>query len=135
MKVTSYNARILNPQEQKLSTLDCELLGIVHDLQIYEFLILDLRIQFTYSLIINLCYIVLQKNGNLNPRFHRAQMQLTKFSKIKIIHIPGKNLSPTEPTQTQTTSISNRFCYITKYLFNTSSLPNTTRRNFTTSKT
>ena len=38
MKVISYNSRILNPQEQKLSTLDRELLGIVHALQIYEFL-------------------------------------------------------------------------------------------------
>ena len=37
MKVISYNSRILNPQEQKLSTLHRELLGIVHALQIYEF--------------------------------------------------------------------------------------------------
>ena len=37
MKVISYNSLILNPQEQKLSTLDRELLGIVHALQIYEF--------------------------------------------------------------------------------------------------
>ena len=37
MKVISYNSGILNPQEQKLSTLDRELLGIVHALQIYEF--------------------------------------------------------------------------------------------------
>ena len=29
MKVISYNSRILNPQEQKLSTLDRELFGIV----------------------------------------------------------------------------------------------------------
>ena len=35
MEVISYNSRILNPQEQKLSTLDRELLGIVHALQIY----------------------------------------------------------------------------------------------------
>ena len=41
MKVMSYNSRILNPQEQKLSTLDRELLGIVQALQIYEFLIID----------------------------------------------------------------------------------------------
>ena len=34
MKVISYNSRIVNPQEQKLSTLDRELLGIVHALQI-----------------------------------------------------------------------------------------------------
>ena len=40
MKVISYNSRILNPQEQKLSTLERELLGIVHALQIYEFLII-----------------------------------------------------------------------------------------------
>ena len=40
MKVISYNSRILNAQEQKLSTLDCELLGIVHALQFYEFFII-----------------------------------------------------------------------------------------------
>ena len=40
MKVMSYHSRILNPQEQKLSTLDRELLGIVHALQIYEFLLI-----------------------------------------------------------------------------------------------
>ena len=33
------------------------------------------------------------KKGNLSPRFYRAQMQLTKFSKFKIIHTPGKSLS------------------------------------------
>ena len=33
------------------------------------------------------------KKGNISPRFYRAQMQLTKFSKLKIIHTPGKNLS------------------------------------------
>ena len=41
MKVISYNSRILSPQEQKLSTLDRELLGIVHALQIFEFLIIE----------------------------------------------------------------------------------------------
>ena len=34
MKVISYNSRILNPQEQKLSTLERELLGRVNALQI-----------------------------------------------------------------------------------------------------
>ena len=33
------------------------------------------------------------KKGTLSPRFYRAQMQLTKFSKLKIINTPGKNLS------------------------------------------
>ena len=36
MKVISYKSRILNPQEQKLSTLDRELFAIVHAFQIYE---------------------------------------------------------------------------------------------------
>ena len=41
MTVISYNSRILTTQEQKLSTLDRELLGIVYALQIYEFLIIE----------------------------------------------------------------------------------------------
>ena len=40
MKVLSYNSRLLNSQEQKRSTLDRELLGLVQALQIYEFLII-----------------------------------------------------------------------------------------------
>ena len=40
MKDISYNFRVLKPQEQKLSTLGRELLGIVHALQIHELLII-----------------------------------------------------------------------------------------------
>ena len=40
MKVISYNSRILNPQEQKLATNERELIGIVHALQIYEFIVI-----------------------------------------------------------------------------------------------
>ena len=61
MKVISYNSRILNTQEQKLSTLDRELLAIVYALQIYEFLILDLLIIYTSSQITSLYYIVSQR--------------------------------------------------------------------------
>ena len=93
MKVISYNSRILNPREQKLSTLDRELLGIVHALQIYEFLIIGsphpIHIFTDHKPLLH-CFT---KKGNLSPRFYRAQMQLTKVSKLKIIHTPGKNLS------------------------------------------
>ena len=93
MKVISYNSRILNPQEQKLSTLDREFLGIVHALQIYEFPIIGsphpIHIFTDHKPLLH-CFT---KKGNLSPRFYRAQMQLTKFSKLKIIHTPGKNLS------------------------------------------
>ena len=40
LKVISYNSRVLTTQEQKLSTLDRELLVIVYALQIYDFLII-----------------------------------------------------------------------------------------------
>ena len=40
IRFSSYNSRILITQEQKLSTLDRELLAIVYALQIYEFLII-----------------------------------------------------------------------------------------------
>ena len=33
------------------------------------------------------------KKGNRSPQFYRAQMQLTKFSKLKIFHTPGKIFS------------------------------------------
>ena len=92
-KVISYNSRILNPQEQKLSTLDRELLGIVHALQIYEVLIIGsphpIHIFTDHKPSLH-CFT---KKGNLSPRFYRAQMQFTTFSKLKIIHTLGKNLS------------------------------------------
>ena len=93
MKVISSNSRILNTQEQKHSTLDRELLAIVYALQIYEFLIIGSphpRYIFTDHKPLLHCFA---KKGNLSPRIYRAQMQLTKFSKLKIIHTPGKNLT------------------------------------------
>ena len=93
MKVISYNSRILKTQEQKLSTLDRELLAIVYALQIYEFLIIGsphpIYIFTDHKPLLH-CFA---KKGNLSPRFYRAQMQLTKFSELKIIHTPGKNLT------------------------------------------
>ena len=93
MKVISYNSRILNPQEQKLSTLDRKLLGIVHALQIYEFLNIGsphpIHIFTDHKPLLH-CFT---KKGNLSSRFYRAQMQLTKFSKLKIINTPGKYFS------------------------------------------
>ena len=92
MKVISYNSRILNPQEQKLSTLESELLGIVHALRIYEFIIYGsphpIHVFSDHKPLLH-CFT---KKGILSPRFYRAQMQLTKFPKLKIIHTPGKNL-------------------------------------------
>ena len=93
MKVISYNSRILNPQKQKLSTLDRELLGIVHALQIYEFPIIGsphpIHIFTDHKPLLH-CFT---KKVTLVLVFFRAQMQLTKFSNFIIIHTPGKNIS------------------------------------------
>ena len=93
MKVISYNSRILNPQEQKFSTLDRELLGIVQSLQIYEFLIIGSPHPIHFFTDHKPLLHCLTKKSNLSARFYRAQMQLKNFSKLKIIHTPGKNLS------------------------------------------
>ena len=63
------------PQEQKLPTLDHELLGIVHAFQIYEFLIIGsphpIHIFTGHKPLLH-CF-----KKNLSPQFYRAQMQLT----------------------------------------------------------
>ena len=61
MKVLSYNTRILNPQQQKLSTLDSELLGIVNALQIYEFLFIGSPHPIHVFLTTNHSYIVFKR--------------------------------------------------------------------------
>ena len=93
MEVISYTSRILNTQQQKVSTLDRELLAVVYALQIYEVLIIGSPHPiciFTDHKPLLHCFA---KIGNLSPGFYGAQMQLTKFSKLKIIHTPGKNLT------------------------------------------
>ena len=91
IKAISYNSRTLNPK-QKRFTVDSELLGIGHALQIYEFLVIGsphpIHVFPDHKPLLH-CFT---KKGNLSLRFYRAQMQLTKFSKQKIIHTPGKNL-------------------------------------------
>ena len=90
MKVISYNSRIINPQELKLFTLDRELLGIIRDLSNlrishYWFPPSDPRFHRSQT-----SFTLFYKKGYLSPRFYRPQMQLTKFSKLKIIHTPEK---------------------------------------------
>ena len=93
MRVFSYNSRIVNTQEQKLSTLDRELLAIVYALHRYEFLIIGsphpLCIFTDHKPLLH-CFA---EKGNLSPRFYRAPMLLTKFSKIKSFILLEKNLT------------------------------------------
>ena len=83
MKVISYNSRKLNPQEQKLSTLERKLLGIVHALQIYEFLNIGSPHPIPFSLTINLFYIVLQKKETLAHIFIEHKCNSPNFRNLK----------------------------------------------------
>ena len=63
MKVISYNSRILNTQEQKLSTLDRELLAMrITNIRIFHYWISSSNI---YLQITNRYYLVLQKKETL----------------------------------------------------------------------
>ena len=74
-KVISYNSCILNPQEQKLPTLDSELLGLVHAFQIFLIIGSPHPIHvFTDHKQLSHCFT---KKCNLSPRFYRAKMPLT----------------------------------------------------------
>ena len=63
LKIISFNFSHIESTRTKLSTMDRELLGIIHALQISEFTNLGSHIQSTSSLITNLFCIVLQKRN------------------------------------------------------------------------
>ena len=93
MKVISDNSRILNTQEQKLSTLDRELLAIVYALQIYEFLILGSPHPIYILQITNLYYTVLPKRETLAQDFIEHKCHSQRFQNSKLFTPLEKNLT------------------------------------------
>ena len=74
MKVVSYISRRLNPSEQKQFTLDCELLGIVHAQQVYEYLIIGSPLLILFTDHKQTSFTLFHKEMQSHPRFYRAQM-------------------------------------------------------------
>ena len=99
MKVVSHNSRNLNPQVQKLSTLDRELPSIVDALQSYTFFIIGsphpIHISTDHKALLHW----FTNKGNICPRFYRVKMQLTKLSELKIIHTRGKTSAAYVPSR------------------------------------
>ena len=95
MKVISFNSRILNPQEQELSTLDQELPGIVHALQIDDFSSLVLHIQYMSSLMINFFFIVLQKS-NLSPQSFQNSKSFILLEKVCVADMLSRSFTKDE---------------------------------------
>ena len=84
MQVISYNSRILTTLEQKHSTYDRELCAITFALSQHEFIVIGSKFPIN---------IFTDHNPILTPRQFRAQMLLTKFSNLQIIHTAGTNIT------------------------------------------
>ena len=92
MQVLSYSSRIFDTQEQKLSTYDRELCAVIFALQTYEHIIIGSKFQITLFTDHNPILFLFTRKGNLTPRQYKAQMLLTKFSNLRIVHTAGTNL-------------------------------------------
>ena len=92
-RITSFNSRVFDKAEQKMSTLHRELCGIVSALQTYEHYIIGSPFPiFLYCDHKPILYLWGRK-GQLSHRFCRYQVIITKFQNLKIFWTPGANLA------------------------------------------
>ena len=92
-RIISFNLRIFDEAEQKLSTLQRELCGIVSALKTYEHYIIGSPFPiYLYCDHKPILYLWGRK-GQLSHPFFRYQVIITKFQNFKIIWTPGSNLA------------------------------------------
>ena len=92
-RIISFNSRVFDKAEQKMSTLHRELCGIVSALQPYEHFIIGSQFPiYLYCDHKPILYLWGRK-GQLSHRFFRYQVIITKFQNLKIIWTPGSNLA------------------------------------------
>ena len=92
-RIISYNSRIFDKAEKKMSTLHRELCGIVSALQTYEHYIIGSPFPtYLYCDRKPILYLWGRK-GQLSHRFFRYQVIKTKFPNLKIIWTPGSNFA------------------------------------------
>ena len=91
-RIISFNSRIFDKAEQKMSTLHRELCGIVSALQTYEHYIIGSPFPiYLYCDHKPILYLWGRK-GQLSHRFFRYQVIITKFQNLKIIWTPDQIL-------------------------------------------
>ena len=112
MQIISYNSRILTTQEQKLSTYDRELCAITFALSQYEFFIIGSKFPITIFTDHNPNLFLFTRKGNLTPRQYKAQMLLTKFSNLQIIHTAGTNLTVADMLSRDFSTINTQTCQL-----------------------
>ena len=112
MQTISYNSRILTTKEQEFSTYDRELCAISFALSQYELLIIGSKFPITIFTDHNPILFLFTRKGNLTPRQDKAQMLLTKFSNLQIIHTAGTNLTVSDMHSRDFSTINNKTCQL-----------------------
>ena len=92
-RIVSFNSRVFDNAEQKMSTLHRELCGIVSALQTYEHYIIGSPFPiYLYCDHKPILYLWGRK-GQLSQQLFNYQVIITKFHNLKIIWTPGSNLA------------------------------------------
>ena len=92
-RIISFNSRVFDEAEQKMSTLHRELCGIVSAVQTFEHY--NIGSPFPIYLYCDHKPILYfwGRKGQLSHRFFRYQVIITKFQNLKIIWTPGSNVA------------------------------------------
>ena len=89
----SFNSRVFDKAEQKMSTLHRELCGILPILQTYGHYIFGSPFPIYHYCDQKPILYLWGRKGQLSHRFSRYQVISTKFQNLKIIWTPGSNLA------------------------------------------
>ena len=92
-RIISFNSRVFDKAEQKMSTLHRELCGIVSALQTYEHYIIGSPFPIYLYCDHKPIFYLWGRKERLSHRFFRYQVIITKFQNLKIIWTPGLNLA------------------------------------------
>ena len=92
-RIISFNSRIFEKAEQKMSTLHRELCGIVSVLQTYEHYIIGSPFPIYLYCDQKAILYLWGRKGQLSHRFFRYQVVVTKFQNLIITWTPGSNLA------------------------------------------
>ena len=92
-RIISFNSRVFDKAEQKISTLHRELCGIVSALQTYEHYIIGSPLPICLYCDHKPIRFLWGRKGQLSHRSFRYQVIITKFQNLKIIWTPGSNLA------------------------------------------
>ena len=92
-RIISFNSRVFDKAEHKMSTLHRELCEIVSALQTYEYYIIGSPFPIYLNCDHKPFIFLWGRNGQLSLRVFRYQVIITKLQNLKIIWTPGSNLA------------------------------------------